>query len=327
MSDEASEPLTPYRFSRKSSAAGTLILVGVSLLGAGMVGALYWELTNFLDIPVLMPAFAGLLVAFIVKWGLTLGKCRSLPGVIAVAILAGMLTYGVRLVLDSRQVRPMMVQAVTRHLIHRRGLSASAAQSEAERRLTPWETLRLFLRVQAAHGVTLTNSSSRSYSVSSPGGTQPSGSSGDLTLSGVWYGLLLLVEAGAAGAVAASVVSRYGLVEPFCETCRRWMRGTKVAKAAPRQAGELAQCVQARDWDKLLTIRPNGAVDSQNYSSATVYRCLECRSGTVSVFVQVGSTAKRLLHVEISPEIAASLCDSPAKKIGVSGNNLPGSSD
>ena len=321
------EPLNPYLFSGKSSASGILTLIGVSLLGAAIVGALYWKLTNFLDIPVLMPALAGLLVAFIVKWGAALGKCRSMPAIVTAAILAGMLTYGVRLALDSQQTRPAMVRAVSRRIAQHRGLPASAARSVAERRLTPWVTLRLFLRVQAAYGVTLTNSSSHSYSVSSPSGTQSVGGGGGMILSGVWYWLLLLAEAGAAGAVAASVAARYGLVEPFCEPCKRWMPGTKVVKVAPRQAGELIQCIQSQEWDNLLKVKPNGTVDAQNYASATVYRCPECRSGTVSVFAQVGNTAKRLLHVKIGPKISASLCDNPVKKLGFSRNNLPGSSD
>ena len=327
MSEDVLGTLTPYRFSGKSSVPGTLVLIGVSLLGALAVGALYWKLTGFLDIPVLMPALAGLLVAFAVKWGAALGKCRSLPVIVAAAILTGMLTYGVRLVLDSQQMRPAMVQAVSRRIAMRRGISASAAQAVAERRLTPWVTLRLFLRVQSAYGVTLSNSSSHSYSVSSPSGTQSAGSSGGLTLSGVWYWLLLAAEAGVAGATAASVASRYGLVEPFCETCKQWMRGGKVVKAAPRQAGELVQYVQNQDWESLLAVKPSGTVDAQNYSSATVYRCPECSSGTVSVSAQVGNNAKRLLHVAISPETAAALCGNPVKKLGFTRNNLPGSGD
>lgn len=314
MSDETQETLNLYRFSGKSSAAGTLILVAVALLGAVLVGILYQLLSNFVDIPVIMPIFAGLLVVPAVKWGATWGKCRSLPIVVATALLAGMLTYGVRLALDSRQMRPALVQAVAHSMVQYGGRTASAAQSEAERRLTPWHTLRLFLRVQAAYGVTLTNSSSHSYSVSSPGGTQSARSVGDLTLTGVWYWLLLLAEAGFAGGTAAAVVSRYGLVEPFCEGCRRWTRGTKVVKAAPRQAGDLVRCVQGQDWDSLLQIVPNGSMDTQNYASATVYRCPGCRSGTVSVFAQSGSNAKRLLHVELGAQTAEYLCRNAVKK-------------
>jgi predicted RNA-binding Zn-ribbon protein involved in translation (DUF1610 family) len=320
MLNEAQETLTPYRFSGKSPAAGTLVLIGAALIGAVLVGAAYQALTNFVDIPVLMPAFAGLLVALIVKWGVTLGKCRSLPVVVAAALLAGILTYGVRLTLDSRQMRPALVQAVSRALVQRHGLPASAAPGEAERLLTPWRTLRLFLRVQADNGVTLTNSSSHSYSESSSGGTPSAGSTGGLVLSGVGYWLLLLAEAAAAGGTAAAVARRYILVEPFCETCGRWMRGTKVVKAAPRQAGEIIRCVQDRDWSSLLKIAPVGSVDSQNYASATVYRCPKCEAGTVSVFAQVGSNAKRLLHVELGPQTAEYLCQSSRTEAGNSGN-------
>jgi len=137
MSYEARETLIPYHFSGKSPAAGTLVLIGVALLGSVLVGILYQALTNFLDIPVLMPAFAGLLVALAVKWGATVGKCRSLPIIVATALFAGTLTYGVRLALDSRQMRPALVQAVAHLLVRRDGLSASAAQGEAERRLIP----------------------------------------------------------------------------------------------------------------------------------------------------------------------------------------------
>jgi len=181
------------------------------------------------------------------------------------------------------------------------------------------------LRVQADDGVTLTNGSSHSYSES--GGTQPAGNAGGLILSGVWYWLLLLAEAGVTGGTAAAFVWRYGLVEPFCETCGRWMRGTKVVKAAPRQAGELARCVQNQEWSSLLKIVPNGSVDSQNYASVTVYRCPACASGTVSVFAQLGSNAKRLLHVELSPQTANSLCRKSDEKSGVSGNNSAGTAD
>ncbi len=321
MLNEAQETLTPYRFSGKSPVAGTLILIGVALFGSVLVGALYQGLTRFVDIPVLMPAFAGLLVALIVKWGVTLGKCRSLPVIVATALLAGALTYGVRLTLDSQQMRPALVQAVSRFLAERGGLTASAAQGEAERRLTPWRTLRLFLRVQADNGVTLTNSSSHSYSESSSGGTSSAENPGGLVLSGLWYWLLLLAEAAVAGGTAAAVARRYSLVEPFCEPCRRWMRGTKVVKAAPRQAGEMVRCVQDQEWSSLLKIVPAGSVDSQNYASATVYRCPKCEAGTVSVFAQVGSNAKRLLHVELSPQTAESLCRSSRGRAGNSGNN------
>ena len=155
-----------------------------------------------------------------------------------------------------------------------------------------------------------------SYAVSTPGGSETVGPTGGFMLAGGAFWAMLAAEALLSALAAAGVVGwAYGMTEPYCETCQRWMKSKRVAQASPSQAPELLSSVNTGAWEQLLRTAPTGAIGAQHYCSATLYRCPACAGGTLSVFAQTKSAAKRLLHAHIPPPTVDYLYENAPEKL------------
>ncbi|MGO8672063.1 MAG: hypothetical protein ACLQVD_11935 [Capsulimonadaceae bacterium] len=287
-------PLVPYQFSGKCPPSGRLLLTAVALLSGIAIGMGYHTMAMTTDYPVISALVGGTLSGLVVLLLAKKAHCRNLKMIVAFGFLSGILVYSTRVVADSQAFRPAMVRHFTRQLVSF-GVPRAEAQSRVEHGLNPWTTLRLYLDLQSRAGVTITDSNSSSYSVNTGSGTQQVGGT---QLSGTGYWLLLLGELVAAGFGGMCLPAALGKgLDPYCERDGCWMKGKRLLRLAPGQAGSVAAVIQAQDWVRLTQIAPQGAMNDQNRVDVVVNRCPICRSGTIAVINVVANSITTPLHV------------------------------
>jgi hypothetical protein len=307
MSAPDMSPFVPYKHSGKCPPAGVLLLLAGALVVGAVTGTVYHFLAKFMDIPIVSPILAGLVAGGITGTLVKAARCRNPRVLLVIGVLAGLFAYGARLVADSQEIRPMIVRAFTRHYVQA-GLPPAQAVARAEARLDPVTTLRVYLVVGSQVGVVLTDTHSSSYNISTSGGAQ---NVGGTVVSGIWYWLLLLAEL-ICCAIAAGALAQLSLNQSaYCEQSGVWMTSTVLAKLAPRQTDQTTALVNARDWNALRRLKPQGAMNDQNFVRVTLRRCPVCESGTLMVDTQAGNQVKRLLHVHIDPSTVATLSTAP----------------
>lgn len=301
------DTLVSYRFSGRCSPLGAFLFVSIALAGALALGALYYEIAQHWDLVIVDALIGGALVGLIMVTGLRLSRCRNVWLAYGVAILAGVVFYGTRLVLQSQEARPLLAAFYTRQFEIDDALSPRQAQAYVEKALNPVRTLRQFLMMESYFGVPVASDQRLGVDYL-PGSQGVDGSA--MTIFGNGFWLLIAIETVLAAWMAADMVRRFGFSSPYCESCGQWMHGMRVAKVLAARAGEMSGYVNRRDWDALLGMGPLGGVKKESFATATVFRCSGCSEGTIALVTRRGSSMRRLLHARLDRNETLRMWDS-----------------
>ena len=262
-----------------------LILSG--LFGSIVVAALYAFICRTIDLFLIFPMVAGLIVGGILGRAVTRRKIRSIPLVACVAIITGILTYCLKLGFEAYTARPMMLQAYAQRAVDESGAPMSAALSYYDHALTPWATFRVYLKIQSRVGISIHHV-----------GTSMAG---DIAIRGPAYWALLAIEcglltwAGTYTAVKAASTS-------FCEKCQAWRPAVNLVFKNYGQSGRLVDLVRRRDWLGARDLTVEGGFDYKNCSYVSAEYCRNCGEGQVVVGTVWRGKSKLVFRAQIPVE-------------------------
>lgn len=219
--------LNTYQPSGKFESSSLPALLSASFAGILGVSFVVGYLSQWFDLIILFPIGMGILTGLTVKFGAKLGHCRSQAIIIAMAVLAGSLTYVGKLYVNYRVHRSKALVSIQEELTKGGGGST-----------TPDDVFdNLFLKTKTGStgfvgytkiilqdGISITSSHGRS------GGGLNLGYTGSL--------VLLLIEAGLC-IYFCFLIARAQLDEPYCESCFRWIDPSWTRNTGPGTLPEM----------------------------------------------------------------------------------------
>ena len=286
-----------YRPSGKCPSSTTMLrlVIILGLVTSLVTGGVYYFVTKFFDLVILMPLIFGAIVGGVLSRTADLGKCRNVPLIVTVALVAGILTYGTKLAVDAFTLRPEMVQEVSQGLVDDYGIPQAEAVKAANKLLTPIETMKLYFRASADIGFQITHYGS-----------------GGIPIRGIGYYLFLALDvilvAGAAVGIALATVKR-----PFCENCDMWITPKGILLKSPKQADNVVSLVQVQDWNGAYNLPAGGLIDQKNHCNVFVNKCAGCGDSHVWVTSTSSSFERNRFYAALQPDIAQRLIDGGGK--------------
>lgn len=275
---------------------GAVVLAVLTVpLAALMVGGA-WHLFGdaFFDLVFISAILAGVGAGYVVGRVLTIAGTRHSNFVAWCGIIAAVLTMASRLTWDAYSHRGAMIDAGTKYISAARpDLPASQIRVRVGSALNPWETLRLYGKMQSREGISI--------------GRARAGVTSDKPLrltGGFFWGLIILETA--AMALAGGVTSTGQTIKRHCAECGKPLKENLLFRRHRDQVDEVSDYVRNQDWQGLMLLAKPERPDPKNMTDVVLYRCEQggCPA-TVSVETQTDSTTRqRVLNAWISPESA-----------------------
>lgn len=280
-----------YRPSGRCTTLGGLMLLGATVASSLAVGAFYyWVGWVWMDLLIISPVFAGILVAVIMMRVISMVQCRSKALVVVCSMVACVLTYGTKQVLQSQSDKTLALDQIAQQLQQPSSSSRYSPAQLAQLRIlllneNPLQTLVGDLRDRADNGITVTDAAL---------GSAPYNSG--FKISGLEYWGLLVLEIGLLGMVVVGV-SMKQVSLPFCERCDRWMQRELVLRVHPHQNLLLSELARQRNWQDLAQIE-RGQPTQKQKTDVFLASCPQCQAATLALeSTSLGRNGRLHLHI------------------------------
>lgn len=274
------------------------------------MGALYHFIARGMDLVILFPLGAGLLLGALLAIPIYTIKIRARSFVILCAILASVLLLGTRMFCDSLLERETLIGYVTGSLslakTARAGGKAKVHMDEQvearlRRHMSPFGYFRTYLKNAARSGIVI-------------GDVGKSSKASDLVLRGPWFWASQILNLALIAAMAIAATLNYAGA-PFCPDCRKWLgQMREVTKVHPDQSAQLVEKLKLKDWDGAAGIVGKG-VDDKQQSVVSLASCPSCGQTQLKVKTTRGTTSKTVLEMPISAADATRLREARAQRL------------
>ncbi len=283
------EPSSPYKPNGPFDIGATLRLLAAGIAAAIVVAGIYFAVTRLVDLLIIFPAIAGAIVGAVMGNRIQKEKLRNIPAVVVCSLIAGFLTSGLKVTFDAYALRPDLVAFFTQEIRDQTGSSEAAAKSEADRYLTPYRTVRMFLVVEATEGVSVGHV----------------GTKGTPLKGGAFWALTALE---ALCVIAAAMSLAIGEAStPFCEACQTYRKTANVFKKHPQQAEQLVDLTRHQQWESARDLPIDPPTDDKNMAWLALSACPNCGTGQVFVTSKAKGKTKTLFNADVPASSVAAL--------------------